>query len=96
MIAIRVGDGVYALDDESATEVLRRVRAAEPADHDDTEAAESLDRKLRAAADADEPAEPDGAELAVLGIVIEAWATEVGTDAADVEALRGAIADALD
>jgi hypothetical protein len=95
VIRIRVGDDVYELDDESADELLRRIRVTEPPDHADTEASESLDHKLAAAAAAGEPAAPDLAELALLGIVIEAWAMEVGTDAADVEDLREAIAREL-
>lgn len=95
MIGIRVGDDVYEIDDKSADELLRRIRATEPPDHVDTEASESLDHKLAAAAAGGEPAAPDLAELALLGIVIEAWAMEVGTDAADVEDLREAIAREL-
>jgi hypothetical protein len=96
MIGVRVGDDVYELDDQSTDELLRRIRETEPPDHADSEAAESLDHKLAAAAAAEEPAAPDLAELALLGIVIEAWAMEVGTDAADVEDLREAIARELD
>ncbi len=95
MIGIRVGDEVYELDDESADELLRRIRATEPPDHAETEASESLDQKLAAAAAGGEPATPDLAELALLGIVIEAWAMEVGIDAADVEDLREAISREL-
>jgi hypothetical protein len=92
VIAIRVGDEVFELEDDHAEELLRRVRDTELPDVE-SEVAESLDRKLAAAGD--EPAAPDAGELALLGIVIEAWATELGTDAADVERLRDAIAEEL-
>ena len=95
MLRVAVGDESHDLDDESADELLRRVAAVEPDDHDHGEAAQSLDEKLRAARAAGEPARLDKAELAVLGVVIEAWALEVGTDARDVEALRDAIGDEL-
>jgi hypothetical protein len=92
---VRIGSDVYGLTDSSLDELTRRVRDAEPPDHDESEAAQSLERKLVAAAETGAPVEPDPAELALLGVVIEAWAVELGTDAADVESLREAIADAL-
>jgi hypothetical protein len=95
MLSVVVGDASYELEDDSVEEILSRVAAVEPADHDNTEAAQSLDEKLRASLNADEPAVLDQGELAVLGVVIEAWAVEVGTDAPDVEALRQAISDEL-
>ena len=92
MLEIRLGDGVYTLDEQSSQELLRRLPAppleGEPA-------TDSLEDKLRAALDSDEPADLDDGELAILGVVIEAWATEVGVDAADVQELRDAIADEL-
>ena len=83
------------LEDDSVDELLGRVAEVEPADHDHREAAQSLDAKLRAAIAAGESATLDRGELAVLGVVIEAWAIELGTDAPDVEALRDAIANEL-
>lgn len=91
MHAVQVGDRAYALEPESAGELLARLRAAEP---DGASPAADVERKLRAST-ATEPARLEGAELAVLGAVIEGWATEVAVDADDVQTLRGAIADEL-
>jgi hypothetical protein len=93
MLAIRVGDGVYTLDEESSQELFRRLTSA-PLEGGGP-AGGSLEDNLRAALGGREPVELDRGELAVLGVVIEAWATEMGVDAADVQELRDAIADEL-
>lgn len=94
MPELHIGEDVYGLTDESLAELTVRVREAEPGDHDSSEAAQSLETKLDAAARGDSP-RLDLAELAVLGVVIESWAVELGTNAPDVESLRDAIADAI-
>ena len=93
MLPIRVGDQVYVLSQDSAGNLVRRIprpplEGGEPAES-------SLHAKLRDAFHSGEPAELDRGELAVLGIVIEAWATELGVDAADVQELRDAIGNEL-
>lgn len=93
MLPIRVGDQVYVLSKDSAAELVRRIprppaEGGEPAEG-------TLHAKLRDALEGGKPAELDRGELAVLGIVIEAWATELGVDAADVQELRDAIANEL-
>jgi hypothetical protein len=88
MLAIRVADRVFTLDADEADGLIRHLERAEPA-------TEELEANLRAALEAGEPANLDQGELAILGIVIESWATEMGVDAGDVQDLRGAIADEL-
>jgi hypothetical protein len=88
MLKIRVGDRVFELDPESAEGLIRHLERAEPA-------TEELEAKLRAALETGDPATLDQGELAILGIVIESWATEMGVDAGDVQDLREAIADEL-
>lgn len=93
MLPIRVGDQVYVLSQGSAAELVRRIprpplQGGEPVEG-------TLHGKLRDAVQGREPAELDRGELAVLGAVIEAWATELGVDAADVQELRTAISDEL-
>ena len=90
MLAIRLGDESYDLEDRSAAELRQRLAA-----EDDGEVGRDLLRKLDEAAGRNEPASLDPGELALLGVVIETWATEVGVDARDVEELREAIADEL-
>jgi hypothetical protein len=94
MPEVRIGPDVYGLTEESLAELTARVREAEPPDHDRGEAAQTLEEKLQAAATGASP-ELDPGELAVLGVVIESWAVELGTNAPDVESLRDAIADAI-
>ena len=93
MLAIQVGDDVYELSEDSAEALVQRVphpplMGGEPVSG-------SLLDKLRYAIQHEKPARLDDAELAVLGAVIEAWATEVAVDAADVQALRDAIGNRL-
>jgi hypothetical protein len=53
--------------------------------------------KLRDAVDSEQPADLDDGDLALVGVVVEAWAVEVNGDlAGDVEELRYAIAARLD
>jgi hypothetical protein len=88
MLAIRVADRVYELEQSSSEGLIRHLEGAEPA-------TDELEAKLRVALDRREPATLDPGELAILGVVIESWATEMGVDAADVQDLRDAIADEL-
>lgn len=93
MLAIRIGDEDRVLSDESAAELIRRLpppplEGGEPL-------SESLEGKLREALETDEPALLEPGELALLGGTIEAWATELGVDAADVQQVRDAIAAEL-
>jgi hypothetical protein len=93
VLSIRVGDEVYGLSESSAAELVRRIprdviEGGEPPEG-------SLHAKLRDAMHSDKPAELDRRELAILGTVIEAWATEIGVDAPDVQSLREAISNDL-
>ena len=90
VLAIRVGDDVYELSEESSRELISRLPG--PPLEGGEPAAGSLHDKLRVAAHGQEPAVLDRSELAITGVVIEAWATELGVDAADVQELRDAIA----
>ena len=82
MLSILVAGHVYTLGESSAAELVGRAPGP-------------LADKLRDAIHAHEPEQLDDGELATLGTVIEAWATELGVDAADVQELREAIADHL-
>ena len=93
MLAIRVGDGVYELSEGSAGELVRRL-PGEPLEGGEPTTG-SLRYKLRDAIQSREPADLDHGELAILGVVIEEWANELGVDAADVQTLREAIAREL-
>ena len=93
MLAIQVGDDSYELSDASAEALVRRV--PHPPLGGGEPVSGSLLDKLQDAIQHREPALLDDAELAVLGAVIEAWASEVAVDAADVQALRDAIRNRL-
>lgn len=96
MLSIRVDGDSYGLDDASSAELVRRLEnASPPVEAGEPEPGSTLD-KLRDALDAEEAAELDDGDLALLGVVVEAWAVEVDGDlAADVEELRYAIAARL-
>jgi hypothetical protein len=95
MLSIRVDDDVYGLDDSSSAELLRRLEGASPVDEGQHEPETTLE-KLRDAVDSDEGAQLDDGDLALVGVVLEAWALEVDGDLpGDVEELRYAIADRL-
>lgn len=90
MLEIRVLGDVYGLDDASARELVRRVEAASP-----SEQATTLD-KLRDAEDEGIPAELDDGDLALVGVVLEAWFQDTDGDLpADAHELQLAIADYL-
>jgi hypothetical protein len=95
MLSIRVDDDVYGLDDSSSSELLRRLEGASPVEEGRHEPLTTLE-KLRDAVDSDVAAQLDDGDLALIGIVLEAWAVEVDGDlAGDVEELRYAIAGRL-
>jgi hypothetical protein len=91
VLAVRVADDVFVLSESSAAELIGRVPRA-PREGGEAVSG-SLEEKLRDAVDLEEPAILDRGELAILGAVIESWATEMGVDAADVQDLRAAIAE---
>jgi hypothetical protein len=93
VLSIGVGDQVYVLSQESAGELVRRLPRP-PLEGGETVEG-TLHGKLLDALHGGEPTELDRGELAVLGAVIEAWATELGVDAPDVQELRVAIANEL-
>jgi hypothetical protein len=94
MLSIRIDQDVYGLDDPIAAELLRRLADATPLE-EGPEASTTL-AKLRSALDSDEAASLDDADLALIGVVVEAWAVEVEGDlAGDLEELRYAISDRL-
>lgn len=93
MLAIQVGDQIYELADDNAEELISRLPG--PPLEGGNPPSESLQDTLRNAFQSQEPAKLEHGELAVLGAVIEAWATELGVDAADVQKLRNAISDEL-
>jgi hypothetical protein len=93
VLALRVGRETYVLTESSASELVRRIprpplQGGEPVSG-------TLEAKLRDALHSQEPAVLDRGELALIGTTIEAWATEVGVDAPDVQELREAIADEI-
>lgn len=88
-------DDVYGLDDLSSSELLRRLEDASPVEEGQHEPLTTLE-KLRDAVDSEEAAQLDDGDLALIGVVLEAWAVEVDGDlAGDVEELRYAIAARL-
>jgi hypothetical protein len=97
MLSIRVGDDVYGLDDSGSAELIRRLEVATPASPaGGLEPGSTLD-KLREAAESEEPAQVDDGDLALIGVVLEAWMVEVDGDLpADVLELRYAISDRFD
>jgi hypothetical protein len=95
MLSIRMDDDVYGLDDSSSSELLRRLEDASPVEEGQHEPLTTLE-KLRDAVDSEEAAQLDDGDLALIGVVLEAWAVEVDGDlAGDVEELRYAIAARL-
>ena len=92
MFTIRVGDDVYELSEPSSAELARRlVPASPPLQAGGEPSPGSIQDRLRDAAR--EPAELDDGQLALIGVVVEAWALEVDGDLpADVQELRHAIA----
>jgi len=93
MLAIQVGDRVYEIADDHAGELVSRLPS--PPLEGGNSPSGSLHDKLRSAIHSQEPADLDHGELAILGVVIEEWANELGVDAADVQTLREAIAREL-
>jgi hypothetical protein len=95
MLSVRVDDDVYGLDDPSSVELVRRLEDASPVP-DSEDGVETTLEKVRGALDADDPVELDDGDLALLGVVVEAWAVEAEGDLpGDVEELREAIADEI-
>lgn len=94
MFAIRVSDDVYDLSEASSEELARRLEPASPPLQEGGEPSPgSIQDKLRDAVRSQEPAELDDGQLALIGVVVEAWALEVDGDLpADVQNLRHAIA----
>lgn len=95
MLSLRVDDDVYGLDDSSSAELLRRLEDASPPVEGEVD---TTLEKLRSTLDSEEAAAGlDDGDLALIGVVIEAWAVEVDGDVpADVEELRFAISQRLD
>ena len=97
MLSLRVGDSVYALEDESASELVRRVGEGEGASlvGGEPERGSPLE-KLREGVHSQEPLDLDSTEIVIVGIVLEAWLVEVGGDLpGDVQELRHAISAAV-
>jgi hypothetical protein len=91
MLTVRIDEDLYGLDDASASELIRRLEQASL----EAEPGSTLD-KLQETVNSEEPADLDDADLALLGVVVEAWAVEVGGDLpGDVSELRYAISDRL-
>ena len=96
MLAIRVGDDVYELSAESSAELARRLEPTSPPLERGEPAPGSIQDKLRDAVHSRQPAELDEGHLALVGVVLEAWAVEVDGDLpADVHDLRHGIAARL-
>jgi hypothetical protein len=97
MLEIRVGGDVYGLDDSTAGELVRRVESASPELVDaEPEPGSALD-KLRNAQDAQTSAELEPGDLALVGVVLEAWFQETNGDIPeDARELQLAIARRLD
>jgi hypothetical protein len=97
MLEISVGGDVYGLDDETAAELLRRVDlATAPLVGREPEPGTTL-YKLQAADEAQASPELDDGDLALVGVVLEAWFQETDGDVpADAHELQLAIARHLD
>ena len=96
MLEIRVGDDTYGLADETAARLVRRVELATPQVGGEPDPGTTLD-KLRDAHHGHARAELDDGDLALLGVVLEAWFQETsGELPGDAEELRLAIARHLD
>jgi hypothetical protein len=91
VLPIRVGEEVCVLSESSAAELMSRIAPA----GEDEPIAGTLEAKFRDALHSKVPADFDRGELAIIGTTIEAWATEIAVDAADVQELREAIAEQL-
>lgn len=94
MFTIRVSDDVYELSEANSEELARRLEPASPPLQEGGEPSPgSIQDKFRDAVHSQEPAELDDGQLALIGVVVEAWALEVDGDLpADVQDLRHAIA----
>ena len=97
MLDIRVGGDTYGLDDQTADELVRRVERASPElVGGEPEPGSALD-KLRKAYDAQSSVDLDQGDLALLGVVLEAWFQETnGVVPDDARELQLAIARTLD
>lgn len=96
MLVIRVGDGVYELGEASSAELLQRLEPTAPLEGGEP-APGSVHEKLRDPGHSRAAADLDDADLALIGVVLEAWTVEVDGDIpADVRELRSAIAAHLD
>jgi len=96
MLVIRVGDELYELTAASAAELARRLEPTSPPLERGEPAHGSIQDKLRDAIHSRQAAELDEGHLALVGVVLEAWAVEVDGDLpADVQDLRHAIAARL-
>ena len=97
MLRLRIGHGVYALEEESASELVRRVGegGGPPLLGGEPEGGSLLDT-LREGVHSQEPVELDKTEIVIVGIVLEACLVEAGGDLPeDVEELRQAISAEL-
>jgi hypothetical protein len=97
MLSLRVSDGVYGLEDESASELVRRLGegGGPPLVGGEPEPGSFLE-KLREGYHSQEPVDLDSTEIVIVGIVLEAWLVEAGGDLpGDVEELRHAISAAV-
>jgi hypothetical protein len=93
MLSIRVDDDDYGLGDSSSSELVRRLENASPPPEGEID---TTLEKLRAALDSEKAAQLDDGDLALIGVVLEAWAVEEDGDLpGDVEELRYAIAARL-
>jgi hypothetical protein len=94
MVQIRVGDGVYELSEPSSDELARRLASASPPLQEGGEPPPgSIQETLHDAVGSGEPPRLDDGQVALIGVVVEAWALEVDGDLpADVQDLRHAIA----
>lgn len=80
MLEIPVGGDMYGLDDETADDLVRRVERASPElVGAEPEPGSALD-KLRKANDAQTSAELEPGDLALVGVVLEAWFQETNGD----------------
>jgi hypothetical protein len=96
MLSFRVSEDVYGLEDESASELVRRVEEGTPPMVGGEPERGSLLEKLRDGVHSQEPVALDNTELAIVGIVLEAWAVEVDGDLPDdVQELRLAVGAAF-
>jgi hypothetical protein len=91
MLEIRVGGDVYGLEDVTADELVRRVERASP-----EQPGSALDKLLQAH-HAQTSVDLDQGDLALIGVVLEAWFQETNGDVPeDARELQLAIARTLD